>query len=138
MNHARQANALLNSFKCCNFFISCFDKIAEISNSYKQICWHLWRGVSKHSLNTSDAIQRWTIRLISDPALTDTLDSLAHRRSVAAISLFYRYYHGFCSDKIRSIIPPKALLRDFLRLNTPTRLNSIPIERTHSPIRLFL
>ena len=46
--------------------------------------------------------------LIGGPALTDTLDSLAHRRSLSALSLFYRYYYGFCSDKIKSIIPPKA------------------------------
>ena len=46
--------------------------------------------------------------LIGHPALTDTLDSLAHRRSVSALSLFYRYYHGFCSDEIKSIIPPNA------------------------------
>ena len=47
-------------------------------------------------------------RLIGDPALTDTLDSLAYRRSVSALSLFYRYQHGFCSDEIKSIIPPNA------------------------------
>ena len=102
---------------------------------------YLWRGASNHSLNTLDAIQRRAIRLIGDPALTDTLDSLVHRRSVSALSLFYRYYHGFCSDEIKSIIPPKASffeIRDFLRSNTPKRLNWIPIERTHSPIRLFL
>ena len=32
----------------------------------------------------------------------------AHRRSVSALSLFHRYYHGYCSDEIKSIIPPKA------------------------------
>ena len=48
------------------------------------------------------------IRLIGDPASTDTLDSLAHRGSVSALSLFYRHDHGFCSDEIKSIIPPKA------------------------------
>ena len=63
---------------------------------------------NKHSLNTLDAIQRRAIRLIGDPALTDTLDSLAHRRSASALSLFYRYYPGYCSDEIKSIIPPKA------------------------------
>ena len=73
-----------------------------------EYCSHLWRRASKHSLNTLDAIQRRAIRLIRDPALTDTLDSLAHHRSVSALSLFYRYYHGFCSDEIKSIIPPKA------------------------------
>ena len=69
---------------------------------------HLWRGTSKHSLANLDAIQRRAVRLIGDPTLADTLDSLAHRRSGYALSLFYRYYHVICSDEIKSIIPPKA------------------------------
>ena len=73
-----------------------------------EYCSHLWRGVSKDSFNTLDAIQKRAIRLIGDSALTDTLDFLAHRRSVSALSLFYRFYHGFCSDEIKSIIPQKA------------------------------
>ena len=73
-----------------------------------EYCSHLWRGASKHLLNTLDAIQRRAIRLLGDPALTDTLDSIAHRRSVSTLSLFYTYYHGFCSDEIKSIIPPKT------------------------------
>ena len=52
-----------------------------------EYCSHLWRGASKHSLATLDAIQRRAIRLIGDPALTDTLDSLAHRRSVSLFTL---------------------------------------------------
>ena len=41
-------------------------------------------------LNTLDAIQRRAIRLIGDPALTDTLDPLAYRSlgHFSAISLF--------------------------------------------------
>ena len=74
----------------------------------REYCSHLWRAASKHSLNTLDAILRRAIRLIGDPALTDIFDSLAHRRFVSVLSLFYRYYHGFCSDEIKSIIPPKA------------------------------
>ena len=34
--------------------------------------------------------------------------SLAHRRNVSALSLYYRYYHGRCSDELKSVIPPKA------------------------------
>ena len=87
-----------------------------------EYCLHLWREASKHSLNTLDAIQRRAIRLMGD---TDTLDSLAHRRSVSTLSLFYTYYHGFCSDEIKSIIPPKA---SFVR---NTRFSQIQ----HPPLR---
>ena len=50
---------------------------------------HLWRGASKHSLATLDEIQKRAIKLIGDPALTDTLDTLAHRRTISALSLYY-------------------------------------------------
>ena len=52
---------------------------------------HLWRGASKHSLATLDSIQKRAIKLIGDPALTNSLDSLAHRRTISALSLYYRY-----------------------------------------------
>ena len=58
---------------------------------------HLWRGASKHYLATLDAIQKRAIKLIGDPALTNSLDSLPHRRTISALSLYYRYYHGVCS-----------------------------------------
>ena len=68
----------------------------------------LWRGASKYSLATLDTIQKRGIRLIDDSSLTDSLDSLAHRRNVSALSLYYRYYHGRCSGELKSVIPPKA------------------------------
>ena len=35
-----------------------------------------------------DAIQRLAMRIIGDPALTDALDSLGHRRTVSTLSFF--------------------------------------------------
>ena len=49
---------------------------------------HLWRGASKYSLSTLYRIQNRAVRLIDDYALTDSLDSLAHRTNVSALSLF--------------------------------------------------
>ena len=69
---------------------------------------HLWRGASKYSLVILDTIQKRAIRLIDDSSLTDSLDSLTHRRNVSALSLYYRFYHGMCSDELKSIIPPEA------------------------------
>ena len=69
------------------------------------IIYYLWRGASKYSLATLDRIQKRAIRIIDDSALTDSLDSLAHRRIVSALSLYYRYYHGKCSDELKSVIP---------------------------------
>ena len=69
---------------------------------------YLWRGASKYSLTSLDTIQKRAIRLIDDSSLTDSLDSLAHRRNVSALSLYYIYYHGRCSDESKLVIPPKA------------------------------
>ena len=71
---------------------------------------HLWRGASKYSLATLNTIQKRAIRLIDDSSLTDSLDWLAHRRNVSALSLYYRYYHGRCSDELKSVISPQSVL----------------------------
>ena len=102
---------------------------------------HLWRGPSKHSLATLDAIQKRAIKLIGDPALTNSLDSLAHRRTISALSLYYRYYHGVCSverNQLPPLKPPLLETRGFRTLSTPSLSNWIKIERALSPTLLFL
>ena len=37
--------------------------------------------------------------------VTISLQSLSHRRLVADLSIFYRYFHGHCSQEIKNIIP---------------------------------
>ena len=87
---------------------------------------HLWRGASKHSLATLDAIQKRAVRLIDDSTPTESLDSLAHRINVPALSLFYKYYHGRCSNELKSVFPPKACFARstrFAESHTLSRLN---------------
>ena len=66
------------------------------------------RGLQAFSC-TLDAIQKRVIKLIGDPALTNSHDSLAHRKTISVLCLYYRYYHGVCSVELKSIMPPKAL-----------------------------
>ena len=40
-----------------------------------------------------------------DPSLAVSLDSLAQRRNVASLSLFYRYYFGRCSSELAQLVP---------------------------------
>ena len=42
--------------------------------------------------------------LINNPNLTKSLQPLSHRRLVGYLSIFYRYFHGHCSQKTREII----------------------------------
>ena len=50
-------------------------------------------------------MQSKTIRLMNNPNLTNSLQSLSHRRFVADLSNFHRYFHGYCSQEIKNIIP---------------------------------
>ena len=56
------------------------------------------------SLHLPDRVQSETIRLINNPNLTNSLQSLSHRL-VAGLSIFYRFFHGHCSQEMKNIIP---------------------------------
>ena len=42
---------------------------------------------------------------IVGPSLAASLETLAHRRNVASLSLFYRYYFGRCSSELAQLVP---------------------------------
>ena len=70
-----------------------------------EYCSHVWGGAPKSSLHLLDRVQSKAIHLINSPILTNSLHSLSHRRLVPNISIFYRYFHGHCSQEIKNIIP---------------------------------
>nr|CAI5858087.1 unnamed protein product [Callosobruchus analis] len=74
-----------------------------------EYCSHVWSCAPKHSLKLLDSTQNRAVRLIDTPNLTRDLDSLEHRRRVAALTLFCRFYHGKCSRELSQIITPKAV-----------------------------
>ena len=74
-----------------------------------EYCSHVWGAAPLSTLSILDSIQRKAIRLSDDPVLTERLPSLAHRRAVGDLSLFYRYIHRLCSKELASIIPPLAV-----------------------------
>jgi Reverse transcriptase (RNA-dependent DNA polymerase)/Endonuclease-reverse transcriptase len=74
-----------------------------------EYCSHIWGGAPKSTLRLLDIVQKRAIRLINNPNLTDSLQSLTHRRAVAALCIFYRYYHGRCSEELAALVPPPAV-----------------------------
>ena len=52
-----------------------------------------------------DNVQSKAIRLIKNPNLTKSLQPLSYHHLVEDLSIFYRYFHGHCSQEIREIIP---------------------------------
>ena len=64
---------------------------------------HIWGG-SSHTVRL-EMVESTAFRLINSPPLTDSLQSLSARRTVASLSLYYRYYNGHCSSELASRIP---------------------------------
>ena len=69
-----------------------------------EYCCHVWAGAPKCYLDLLDKLQRRICRVVG-PDLSASLQSLAHRRNVASLSLFYRYYFGRCSDELAELVP---------------------------------
>jgi len=94
-------------------------------------CSFVWGGAPKSSLHLLDKVKSKGIRLINNPALTNSLQSLSHRCLVADLSIFYRYFHGHCSLEIKNIISdPVRCVRA-----TRTSTQSHPFEVTLPHLR---
>ena len=61
-----------------------------------EYCPHIWGGAPRsHRLDLLDRMQKWVVRLVCS-GLSSDLQALSHRRDVASLSLFYKYYYGKC------------------------------------------
>ena len=69
-----------------------------------EYCCHAWAGARSCYLELSDKLQKRTCRTVG-PSLAAFLEPLAHRRNVASLSLFYRYYLGRCSSEVAQLVP---------------------------------
>ena len=67
-------------------------------------CCHVWAGARSCYLEMLDKLQKWICRTVG-PSLAASLEPLAHRRNVASLSLFYRYYFGRCSSELAQLVP---------------------------------
>ena len=73
-----------------------------------EYCCHLWAGAPAHILNLLDRIQNRVCNMIG-PHLSMKLQPLSHRRNVASLSLFYKYFHGHCSTELESLVPSRKV-----------------------------
>ena len=62
-----------------------------------EYCCHVWAGAPSCYLELLDKVQKRICRTVS-PSLAASLEPLAHRRNVASLSLFSRYYLGRSSS----------------------------------------
>ena len=69
-----------------------------------EYCCHVWAGAPSCYLELLDKLQKRICRIVG-PSLAASLEPLAHRRNVASLSLFYRYYFGRCSSELAQVVP---------------------------------
>ena len=64
-----------------------------------EYCCHVLVGAPGRHLELLDKLQKRICRAVG-PSLAASLKPLAHRRKVASLSLFYKYYFGRCSSEL--------------------------------------
>ena len=105
-----------------------------------EYCSHVWGGAPKSSLHLLDRVQSKAIHLINNQNLTNSLQSLSHRRLAADLSIFYRQFHGHCSQEIKNIIPDPVRRVRTTRRSTYSHLFQVtlPNPRTLSHKSSFI
>ena len=66
-------------------------------------CCHVWAGAPSCSLELLNKLPKRICRT-AGPTLAASLEPLAHCRSVASLSLFYRYYFARCSSGLAQLV----------------------------------
>ena len=69
-----------------------------------EYCCHVWAGAPSCNLELLEKLQKQICRTVG-PSLAASLETLAHRRNVASLSLFYRYYFGRCLYELAQLVP---------------------------------
>ena len=65
---------------------------------------HLWAGAPSRYLEFLDNLQKRMCTIVGH-SLTSFLEPLAHRRNVASLNLFYRYYNDRYLSELAELVP---------------------------------
>ena len=69
-----------------------------------EYCCHVRDGAPSCYLELLDKLQKWICRTVG-PSPAASLEPLAHRRNVANLTLFCRYYFSRCSSELAQLVP---------------------------------
>ena len=73
------------------------------------VLFHIWGGTPRfQGLDLLDRVQKRVVNLVGSE-LSAGLHALSHRRDVASLCLFYKYYYGKCSSELSDLVPPKRV-----------------------------
>ncbi|CAF4937092.1 unnamed protein product [Pieris macdunnoughi] len=97
---------------------------------HMEYCSHLWAGAPQYQLLPLDRIQRRAVRIVDDQSLSERHDPLALRRDVGSLCIFYRIYHGECSEELFGLIPAAEFHHRTSRQNTKLHPYHLDVRRS--------
>ena len=100
---SKKIGALIRSMKFLSPEVALY-LYKSIIRPCMEYCCHVWAGAPSCYLELLDKLQKRICRTVG-PSLAASLEPLAHRRNVASLSLFYRYYFGRCSSELAQVVP---------------------------------
>ena len=100
---SKKIGALIRSMRFFSPGIALYLYKSTIGPSMEYCC-HVWTGPSNCYLKLLEKLQKRICRTVGR-SLATSLEPLAHRRNVASLSLFYRYYFGRCSSELAQLVP---------------------------------
>ena len=95
---SKKIGALIRSMKCFSSEAALYLYKSTVRPCMKHCC-HVWVRAPSCYLELLDKLEKRICRTVG-PSLAASFEPLAHRRNVASLSLFYRYYFGRCSSEL--------------------------------------
>ena len=92
---SKKIGALIRSMKFLSPEVALYLYKSTIRLCMEYYC-HVWASAPSYYLELSGKLPKRIFRTVG-PSLATFLELLAHRRNVAILSLFYKYYFGRCS-----------------------------------------
>ena len=129
---SKKIGALIGSLKFLSPEVALYLYKSTIRPSI-EYCSHVWAGATNCYLELLDKLQRQICRTVG-PSLGASFEPLAHRRYMASLSLFYRYYFGRCSSELAQLVPLSFSRGRSTRYSDILHDFSVPIPRCYKDV----
>ena len=96
-----------------------------------EYCCHIWAGATACHLSLLDGIQRRIVNLVGHD-LASSLEPVSLRRSVASLSLFYRYYNGRCYKGLSLVVPPNRTFGRTTRFSAHSHPHTVSVPKANT------
>ena len=101
-----------------------------------EYCCHVWAGNPCCYLEMLDKLQKGICKTVGS-SFAASLEPLAHRRIVANLSLFYKYYFGRCSSELAKLFPLSFSQERSTRYSDRLPDFSVTIPRFYKDVYFF-